>query len=715
MNLGNASLLDVFRSATGLANQGLGIYSEQKKAELDAIYFERNVALQETTDRLAADFKAIDPEGNNAFQSDPTLYRAHVNKELQKWRDDSIKAGNNSKYYNDLVLRADMKAQAEMENIVHKAEVSAGIQKANVAWEKAYTSNLQRPLDPERDLAEQLSEKLHIALGLVETYGKINGTNIEGRKKLDDQAYNDFYTSLLGNNIQTTVEADEKYVEAVKSILPQDLPDRDSAAAKAVEERRNVIWTQNENAMFAADGDFQTLIRESVKNGKIIDYGKWSQAMAIRNQWLPTRDGLYLPDGSMNPQYNPTNISRLARTFEYAPVDGVKGSGSGSGGPEKGMFIDYTELKNLVKSQYQEWLQNGSPNGQSFLSFLEKGGYLAIAETMYAAGEGQYRPSKDAQNANQRSAEIRQWGADTVLTALMEKADEVIKNDPEFASNYNLLYSSLKMKTVNGMMLSEDNAKMSAFAIAVDAITGPGSMESKRAMIAKAARDIAQGKLSALDRVNNIITDNSGKNFTAAQNLLMEDYIMRVPEYGSSSFNITGTNAAAEGIRAAGAKRAFAQMGKPDAVIKYVDDPSVNGDIKYQGVFFNEANPNERFKWDTSGEVPKLKVTRRTSDGVWHGWENTMYTWNTKAPSTPVRTASEWAAIQMENVSALSPGETMRVTSPDGYEIELKAGMGAIEIDRAIERKKAEAENARNRTRRPQPGSSFVGSVTGGY
>jgi hypothetical protein len=512
--MGNATLLDVFQAAAGLTNQGLDIYSRQKKAELDAIYFEQSVALQETIDRLETDFKAIDLEGGNAFQTDPSLYRNHVNKTLQQWRENALKSGNQSKYYNDLISRTDMKAHAEMEQRVHQHEVNAGIQRANVAFQKAYTAELQRPLDPDRPLIEQLEEKKNTFLALNDTFARVNGLDIYQRKEADDKSYNDFYSAVLSNNLQNTVEADRVYVETVQSFMPQDLPGRDDKASEAIKTRRNMIWMNNENVLLAADGDYNSLIQQSVKNGMVINREKYNQAMALYNQFVPIRDGIYI-NGQIDPNYNPEHADRLTQTFKKVHLDGdagTRGSGSGGGGSVD-WTVPYDVVENIITKAYADQLNGNLVDEKgTHISFMEWLRGPAIATVSATLAQPGYRdikkPDDMTWNAFAENVLTRYYTQiqDTILK--LPKSQAIMAEFPNVANAVERAQNNLK--GVVGFDKLSDDEKENAlrqftFILADSMMTQRGDAEAIVRNIDSTSASITAQSINAIRNVNQTI------------------------------------------------------------------------------------------------------------------------------------------------------------------------------------------------------------------
>jgi hypothetical protein len=319
-NLGNATLLDVFQAATHVGNQALDIYSREKKYELDAVYFQENLRLQNDMNRMIEDYTAVDPNGQNAYQNNPQMYRDYINKTLDQWQENALKRGNNSQYYNDLIHRTQLSARTDMEKRAYAAEVEAGKQRANIAWQKSYYDILQ-------DKGMNPGAKLNAMLAVNDHMGNINAWDQVKKKKANDQAYTDFLTYYTSNNLQPTTEQDREYLERLKGLLPQDMPERDAIIAKEEAVRRNRIFTINKDEMLEADAIYQTLIKESVREGRVYNETKYNQAMALRAGWLSVRDNI-----SGNTEFDEGDKDQLAKTFEEPWIKGVDpGPGSRRG------------------------------------------------------------------------------------------------------------------------------------------------------------------------------------------------------------------------------------------------------------------------------------------------------------------------------------------------------------------------------------------------
>jgi hypothetical protein len=348
--LGNTSLLEVFQAGTHAANQALDIYSREKKYELDGIYFQEELNLKNSMHQMIEDYKKIDmdsPDGSNAYQQNPQMYRDYINKTISQWRDNALKSGNNSQYYNDLINRTQLTAREKMEEAAYTAEVAAGNQRATIALDKAYWGVMQDAnMDP--------GEKLNTILALGEKFSGLNGFTPEEKNKWNIKAYNDFLNYYTSNNIQPTTAQDRQYLESLKGLLPQDLPERDAAIAKAEGVRRNQIQTANKDEMLKDDAIYQTLLRESVREGNVYNTPKYYEAMALRSEWLPVRDGL-----SGNTEFSEDDKDQLAKTFEEPWIKGV--AGPGGSGSRKGTRAP------RIQEYYQMRVVSGNESPEAML------------------------------------------------------------------------------------------------------------------------------------------------------------------------------------------------------------------------------------------------------------------------------------------------------------------------------------------------------------
>jgi hypothetical protein len=330
-----------------------------------------------------------------------------------------------------------------MEQRVHEKEVEVGRQRATVAFQKALVSNRQSSIDPNRDVLLQLQEKLDIELALNTKIAEINGSDPLTLKASDDKTYLDFFNRYIAENIQPTTASDRKYIEVVTDLFPQDLPGRDDAARKAIENRRNAIWEGNKNEMLDMDGKYQTLLRE----------GRYTEAMALRNGWGGGKNwGQIREDIWNSTEYNPGNKPQLERTFELPRTDGSGGSGRLAEQAKKirdyylGVAQDSTSGQTPEKAtrDYFNALQKlCAENGTSLGQFLytEEGKALSMSFIDDALATISERYKTISGKTLFEEGGVR---ADTIKT-LISQYEKNFKNDREGLSLFNewLMQSSM--------------------------------------------------------------------------------------------------------------------------------------------------------------------------------------------------------------------------------------------------------------------------------
>jgi hypothetical protein len=133
-----ASLLDVFNASTRLASQGLDMYSREQKYHLDTELYKQAQDYELLQNRLAQDLTKVDDSGEFPFLNKPDEYRKYVEKSLAQWKQNAIRAGNGSRYYNDNLDRLALQGQTALGKKIYAAEQAA-------RWER-YAVDVQRNL-----------------------------------------------------------------------------------------------------------------------------------------------------------------------------------------------------------------------------------------------------------------------------------------------------------------------------------------------------------------------------------------------------------------------------------------------------------------------------------------------------------------------------------------------------------------------------------------
>jgi hypothetical protein len=101
-----ATLLEAFQAASGLMQQGLGIYSRETKYRLDSDLFLDQEDFDETGSRIVSK--------QQEYRNDPKGYKDYALMELAAWENRALARGNGSQYYLDQVKRMKVAGTADV-------------------------------------------------------------------------------------------------------------------------------------------------------------------------------------------------------------------------------------------------------------------------------------------------------------------------------------------------------------------------------------------------------------------------------------------------------------------------------------------------------------------------------------------------------------------------------------------------------------------------
>ncbi|GHV91610.1 hypothetical protein AGMMS50268_21130 [Spirochaetia bacterium] len=275
----HASLLDVWNAGTRLVSQGLDMYTGEKKYELDTKAFKEAVGDPESgieglatlQNNLALAY--MDPAAGAAYREDPKSYQTYVASELQKWKDNAIKRGNNSRYYNDKINQMYGRAY---EGTLEKA-VQAEIQTRDLRVNQTFESSATRAINtaPPGQARAAVQNQIELA--------RINDVNINPAilKQWETNGLKMDFNSALAYTPSpgvTKAEIDKKYEDLSKvddfAVLSDFKSDIESAnkAAIATQEALNFGEIKQKYADYENKMD---LYRDAVKKGNYADIDRY--------------------------------------------------------------------------------------------------------------------------------------------------------------------------------------------------------------------------------------------------------------------------------------------------------------------------------------------------------------------------------------------------------------------------------------------------------
>jgi hypothetical protein len=414
----HATLADVWNQAAGAASRGIEMITREQQYHLDTKLYEQAQGFALLRNKLAEDLTRVDDSGEMPYLNNPGEYRKYVEKSLADWKQNALRAGNGSRYYNDSLERIALQGQTAMQTKIYEAERTAEKQRAAVDFQKRLNIVLNQPgMTPKgREMA---------ALYQVEEYAKNNGLDIEAKAKLTDGIYG----ALLGrelsldhlNEIKTTAEwadyvrntgSDKKYKDHV-SELQNILETATGAGIKQIQQN-------NYNEMETADALYRAALRD----------GNYAGAAQITGEWVKRRDEA-IEKGS--PEYNRENYPSMAQMFP--PND-----------PEdKKRPVDGARVRNILQMGVDSIFRGDAVMDAMTLSDLNEGSVdfvynaLTPAERKYVDSRGgkewlydefyttAFRSLQEYINKNAETNSIAAWATDKAAGLLDEKLDDAQK------------------------------------------------------------------------------------------------------------------------------------------------------------------------------------------------------------------------------------------------------------------------------------------------
>jgi hypothetical protein len=349
----HATLLEAFQSASELFQQGLGIYSREKKYELDTDLFLDNEDFNETQSRIVSQLAK--------YGNDPAGYNDYALKEIAAWEDRARARGNGSKYYLDQVNR---------------------IKEAGTAAVKAQTFKAGVLYEQDRKLAEYTRERQKIINDNTpdeiirkgtewSRLSVLDGTISESQKVIDEQLY---ATEALKKDAalpEVITERPEKFNEKLDRLKNNPsfaiVPNRDQYLDAARNLYRKAFQDQNFNGFESVQNEFVRLLNKGDPQSL-----QKARNLAVENQGRLTAA---LKDD--NPDYSSEQKSQM-RGWLKMPA----GTGGGSKPTEEDV-LDAIE-------RYLDAGIGGEFKGQA-LSSLATPAYRDVLSTMVAkdlAGQG---------------------------------------------------------------------------------------------------------------------------------------------------------------------------------------------------------------------------------------------------------------------------------------------------------------------------------------
>jgi hypothetical protein len=338
--MAHASLLDVWNAGARLGSQALDTLSKEKEYELDTQAFQESVELNKLQNKLVLEY--TNTGAAHPYRSEPDKYTAYVTNELARWKDQAMRRGNNSRYYNDSIDRLYRKAAGGMGEKVLAAEIATENQRAdnNYAQTLATIRNtaatademiagyqeateMRRKangLDPATE-AKIMDEGRRAALDLEIRFTPQAGTAVQQIEALFNQLASD---GLAPGGRYTTVDGARETIETAKkgAVLAQKALNFNALTASAAtyehakDEYLAALKGNDPNAIQNTRVAMERLHREGTakKNWALIE-GKDEYDSSREGQIISLFSPLPREDGKSESQKTTDTIKNLAYNF----------------------------------------------------------------------------------------------------------------------------------------------------------------------------------------------------------------------------------------------------------------------------------------------------------------------------------------------------------------------------------------------------------------
>ncbi|MDR0730367.1 MAG: hypothetical protein LBF63_01775 [Treponema sp.] len=355
----HATLLEAFQDVSGLAQQGLEIFSRERKYHLDTKLFEAANELERIQDELALALTDIDGDGENPYQSNPDEYKKHADKTLAAWRDRAENAGNGSRYYTDQLKQIAARGETAMARKTLEARAVFNRKQAAADLEKNLTAAWNAP---EYDTWEKkLDAQLAIYRGAVNNnlLDPVQAAEVE--KSIYNRVFQ-YRIALEDDGERSVAEAERLIREAAEgerkgefAKFVDDIPGKIGAAADAA---RVQIENRNLKKLQARNEAYEREARDAIATN---DIAAIMAAQILQKEGAEERDRA-LASGEYNRAHDP-QIAAMFRKFPELEPGRPQGSVSVDDAVNEAAarFLDQVVWNNNVDSTGAGLDSSGNP------------------------------------------------------------------------------------------------------------------------------------------------------------------------------------------------------------------------------------------------------------------------------------------------------------------------------------------------------------------
>ncbi|MDR1128065.1 MAG: hypothetical protein LBL20_02040 [Treponema sp.] len=293
----HATLLDAFQAASGLAQQGMEIWSREKKYELDSQLFLDNADLGKVENNIVSQLEK--------YRNDPAGYEDYAAREIDLWEERAVASGNGSKYYLEQVARMKAGAAAQVKAQTFRARVQHE-QDRSKADHALVMSTIFNEADPEQIKSQGLWEAKRAKDGGVTSetgmVNEINQVMTEALKKsvaipaaitARPEVWNERVDRLKDDPDFAIIDNRDKYINDSKESYLEAFQEQNFRAFEPVQNAFIAFWNQGTPASRQAAkqlvNEYQGTLLEAL-NPDNSDYSR--ERKSQMSHWLN------LPDGS---------------------------------------------------------------------------------------------------------------------------------------------------------------------------------------------------------------------------------------------------------------------------------------------------------------------------------------------------------------------------------------------------------------------------------
>jgi hypothetical protein len=267
--------MDVFNAGARLGTSVTDTFAKERKYTLDQTLFQQANELE----KIQYNLILRSPE----HQNDPKAYRDMTARELDKWHDGAVKAGNNSRYYLDQLDRIKTEGDVSFQKKLFDLQFANERNKVFAAYENtdSILSNLSDPYEA-YDKRNAEAEKLF-------QLGEINDVQLQKEKsKIANEEYRKaitFPSSYTGTIKDWTDQVNKAFNDTDRFGITEN---REAEKENAIHVGTTQIQNREYKKWYAEQTKFEDLVRRA-RDG---DSQAWQALLSMSGSMEKTRQAL---------------------------------------------------------------------------------------------------------------------------------------------------------------------------------------------------------------------------------------------------------------------------------------------------------------------------------------------------------------------------------------------------------------------------------------